>query len=63
MQTPDVLVVDAVHNEIFVPDIEGILVFRRDAKGEVPRLSVSSNREEGELLSILSTDLLVTGGT
>jgi hypothetical protein len=35
MMTPDRLEVDPVHNEIFIPDANGILVFPRDANGDV----------------------------
>lgn len=38
LQTPDVLEIDAVHNEVFVPDTGMIHVYRRDAQGDVAPL-------------------------
>ncbi len=61
MQTPDVLEVDPIHNEIFVPDIEGILVFPRDAKGDVAPLRILKSGR-GRVAVDPVHDLLVTGG-
>ena len=38
LQTPDVLEIDPVHNEVFVPDTGSIRVFRRDAQGDTAPL-------------------------
>jgi len=62
MQTPDVLEVDAVHNEVFVPDIEGILVFPRDAKGDTAPLRILKNGR-GRVAVDPIHNLLVTGGS
>jgi hypothetical protein len=40
LRHPDKLAVDAVHNEIFVPDRDGVLVFQRDAQGDVAPIRV-----------------------
>jgi hypothetical protein len=61
MQTPDLLEVDPVHNEIFVPDIEGILVFPRDAKGDTAPLRILKSGR-GRVTVDPVHDLLITGG-
>jgi hypothetical protein len=61
MQTPDVLEVDPVHNEIFVPDIEGILVFKRDAQGDTAPLRILHSGR-GRLAVDPVHNLLVTSG-
>ena len=40
LQAPDRLDVDAVHNEIFVPEGDRVLVFRRDASGNVAPIRI-----------------------
>ena len=50
LQTPDVLEIDTVHNEIYVPDTGAIHVYKRDANGDTAPLRVlrsSSGLGEG----------------
>ena len=62
LQTPDVLEVDPIHNEIFVPDIAGILVFPRDAKGDIAPLRILKSAR-GRVAVDPVHNLLVTAGS
>jgi len=66
LQTPDNLEVDTVHNEIFVPDEDVILVFPRDGNGDVAPIRVLRGAENNWGTSAVAVDpirnLIVASG-
>src|SRR4029450_14070415 len=67
LRTPDRLAIDPVHNEIFVPQGNAVLVFPREAKGNVAPIRVLKGPDTELGASALAVDpvhdLLVVGGT
>jgi hypothetical protein len=61
MQTPDTLEVDPIHNEVFVPDVDGIRVYRRDAQGDTAPLRILRSGR-GRVAVDPVHNLLATGG-
>jgi hypothetical protein len=67
LRNPDRLGLDPVHNEIFVPQGNSVLVFSREAKGNVAPIRVLKGPDTQLGASALAVDpvhdLLVVGGT
>jgi hypothetical protein len=67
LKNPMALAVDPVHGEIFVPQDRRVLVFPRDADGDVPPLRILEGPDTGLRPSRLTVDpihnrLIVSGG-
>jgi hypothetical protein len=67
LKSPQALAIDPVHGEIFVPQDERVLVFPRDADGDVPPIRILGGPDTGLEARRLTVDpinnlLIVSGG-
>jgi hypothetical protein len=67
LEAPDRLALDPVHNEIYVPEGDAVLVYDREAKGDVAPIRVIEGPDAGRGASAVAVDpinnlVIVAGG-